>query len=434
MRIVLAALAAAVSLTFGGAPVSAQALRNIQGPAEIPPASYNGRQYVDSRGCVFIRAGFGGRTTWVPRVNRSRQAFCSSRNRPSLSASQLAAIRASQQGPSSEAGGRQPQATTTATAQATRPQRQPQRVVRVAPRTVPQTQAPRRVVRRVAPQPQVQTQPVVQAPTQPATQPVRVTRTRPAAERQRGKPQSVHPGDLLRAAARDGAETSPRTRVAAPQPQPVIVAPVTQPVVAQPVNRTTRPVRRGQPQAVHPGDLVRQRRIAAARAANATAQAPVNRRAPVTTYSQTVDPVHGLTVTGPRIDPDVTPQGDAQMALVWTNTVPRRLVKRQVRVRKVAAAPRTRVRTTVSSKSFSPAAGQARARFVQVGTFGNAANAQRTVARFQGRGLPVASRAISRSGRAYKVILLGPFRTGDEAQAGLRAARSAGFQDAFYVK
>ncbi|UWR54154.1 SPOR domain-containing protein [Phaeobacter inhibens] len=71
-RIIASALIAAAS--FGGA--QAQSARTTEAPAEFPPASFEGKQYVDSRGCVFIRAGIDGNVTWVPRVTRSRKQLC----------------------------------------------------------------------------------------------------------------------------------------------------------------------------------------------------------------------------------------------------------------------------------------------------------------------------------------------------------------------
>ena len=55
------------------------ALAQSRMPAEIPPLSYIGTQFVDSKGCAFIRAGTGGTVTWVPRIERSREQICNAR-------------------------------------------------------------------------------------------------------------------------------------------------------------------------------------------------------------------------------------------------------------------------------------------------------------------------------------------------------------------
>jgi hypothetical protein len=45
-------------------------------PAELPPADYAGQQYVDSKGCLFLRAGQEGNERWIPRVTREGTPLC----------------------------------------------------------------------------------------------------------------------------------------------------------------------------------------------------------------------------------------------------------------------------------------------------------------------------------------------------------------------
>ncbi|MBU2960850.1 SPOR domain-containing protein [Citreicella sp. C3M06] len=74
-RLVIIAFAAA-GLAAGAMPGLAQGIAVIDRPSELPPASFTGRQFVDSRGCVFVRAGFDGAVIWVPRVTRDREQIC----------------------------------------------------------------------------------------------------------------------------------------------------------------------------------------------------------------------------------------------------------------------------------------------------------------------------------------------------------------------
>jgi cell division septation protein DedD len=59
-------------------------------PAEPVPAGFEGREYTDSRGCVFLRSTFGGAVTWTPRYGPDRQPVCD--GTPSVAAPPAAAL------------------------------------------------------------------------------------------------------------------------------------------------------------------------------------------------------------------------------------------------------------------------------------------------------------------------------------------------------
>jgi cell division septation protein DedD len=174
-----------------------------------------------------------------------------------------------------------------------------------------------------------------------------------------------------------------------------------------------------------------------------------------------------------------TLEGDASMKLVWTKTIPRRLIdqrtgrdmtarlplvfpftnqarqqrelgkvtlfrrdgkvvkrvqrnlrsKTRVRREQPAAVARAKPAPVLAPRAQQPV--RTNGRYVQVGTFGVPANAQRTALRLQSAGLPTRISAMTRNGKRYQLVLAGPFSNqGGLAQA-LRVARSQGFSDAF---
>jgi cell division protein FtsN len=68
---------------------------------------------------------------------------------------------------------------------------------------------------------------------------------------------------------------------------------------------------------------------------------------------------------------------------------------------------------------------------VQVGTYGDPANAERAAARLRSLGLPVGFANITRNGQALQVVAAGPFSDVAALRSALNAARSAGYGDAF---
>jgi len=82
----------------------------------------------------------------------------------------------------------------------------------------------------------------------------------------------------------------------------------------------------------------------------------------------------------------------------------------------------------VSTRSAPQATGH---RYVQVGTYGDPANAERAAARLRAMGLPVGLANITRNGQALRVVAAGPFADAGALGSALNAARAAGYGDAF---
>ncbi len=430
-------MAVTIGLLFATTTANTQTLRSDNGPAEQPPASFKGSQYVDSKGCVYIRAGSGAPVSWVPRVNRSRKVFCSPRNKPSLSATQLAAISGqpatrvkapvvkAKPAPKLAKVAVAPAAPVKKLVVQQPPKKvttfeKPALVKRPAKKVVKQT----RVVRQqaplvITPQPAAPRKSVVQRPVKQTF--AQNTGTAGGRFAVRNGPQAVHPADVIS----QGRVSNTITTANAPRLKSVRGFSAEQ-------RRGFRnlAVRNG-PQAVHPGDAIR--------AANAglVQQQAVRSNKQRTPFKNGKDPIHKITVFKSTIGSDVTSRGDAQMEKIWTNTVPRRLItKTRAKEFVVPAVTKQQDIFRVSSKSSIkvPKSAKLKARYVQIGTFGDMVNAKKTITWFQKRGQKVSTRAIKRRGKNYRVIFLGPFKSNTQAENAMASAKSAGYRDAFFVR
>ncbi len=64
----------AAAMACTGAMAAAQT--NGLAPENLPPESFDGREFVDSAGCTFLRSTFGGEVVWVPRYGDDREPVC----------------------------------------------------------------------------------------------------------------------------------------------------------------------------------------------------------------------------------------------------------------------------------------------------------------------------------------------------------------------
>ncbi|KII17731.1 SPOR domain-containing protein [Phaeobacter sp. S60] len=429
-RIIASALIAAAS--FGGA--HAQSARTTEAPAEFPPASFEGKQYVDSRGCVFIRAGIDGTVTWVPRVTRSRKQLCG------FEPTQVAAA------PSA------PKATSTPA---------PELI------TLPADQRANGAEITVA----EQSTPPVAASTAPRS----VTTTKP----QRSAVRQAKP---VRTAASTG--PVPRQRpllddaYRPPAAAPTVISqgygrcPGASALSQQYINQTGN-VRCG-PQGgsnrlssvLDPNTRVVPKHVYQERALSRGLKVPegyrqawgddrLNPRRAEMSLGGVLARANGGVPAGyvrvarqERYNPNRGPQGTA----IWTRTVPREGIRRPVdrpvvtlsaRQRTDAVAQDDILVTRLSTRS-QPLAGTtprreakaamsapvAPSRYVRAATLADVTQAEAVAQRLRQKGLPVRLGRVNRKGQTLQVVLAGPFTGGEAAQSALSKVRAAGFAGA----
>lgn len=317
-------------MSLGGA-ADAQTLRTDIGPAERPPASFRGKQYVDSKGCVYIRAGSGTRVTWVPRVNRKRQLYCSANNKPSLNAQQLAKISGQ---PATKVI--KPAAQTVATKPV-----KTQQVATTTPAAIqPVNTTPKRRKKGLFGGALFKKQPATATPTVTVQTPAKVATATPRKAVVPRRTKERYPSDAIRTQV-PVFQGGSGYNIAASRPvnsTPVIqggtqynIAPTTaeRPARARTsvrgfslfARRKNRSALRGT-QDIHPADLIKSQRAAGTFEQSALTARP---KKPVVRVR---DPIHNLVVYPVAIDADITARGNAQMAMVWSNTVPMTLVQK----------------------------------------------------------------------------------------------------------
>lgn len=375
LRVVAAALMSACLAL----PVAAQA----RGPAEQPPADFGGRQFVDSRGCLYLRAGIGDRTMWVPRIGNDRRPMCD-------------------------------QAPTFGTRPAPPPVRD---VAAPAPAPAP---APRA-------EPRVGTIPVPAAAPRPP-RPV-ATPTPVAAE-------AAAPGEAAIAAALQNfcRNRTGRFNVrVAGQPRQIECrrpASASAAQVAAPSPAPAPAARAPSAPAPDMQDLLQRYCIG-------LPSGPFT----VTVGGQAVrlqcSGSEGRTgALAPRV---AAPSGTAVAAATAPVMVPRgfRPVWDDGRLNPNRGLPAPAAPDIAATRaSVAPVAvphtpgGAVSGRYVQVGAFGVPENAARAVARVQAAGLPVSTQVVTRQGRPLRMVMAGPLDPGGAARA-LGILRAAGYADAY---
>ena len=469
LKIATVALCATVLV---GSFAGAQSLRAVSGPSELPPPGFKSDQYVDSRGCVFIRAGFGGVDTWVPRVGNNRKPVCG----------QKASVAAAVPAPAPAVAAPSAPVVVAAKPVAVAPVAVAPAAIAVTPVPVvaaagPAVRAPARsaipaasylparvasaAAAPAAPSGRMKVQLVANAAQCPG--PVEATAERQLSDGRRvvgcGATRGGTPVFLL-VAARKPAAVQPA--VAAPVQVAAALPQVVAPIRATPAARTSparaaAPAQCGGLDRINQLYLVDDGRLVVKCGKGSTylvvgradlTGSIVGQGGAAATPAPTARVPNGykLAWNDGRLSTTRGSQsaaGDAAMRLVWTDDTPRRLIDRSsgkdvtmdfayldYPFTSLADQQAGTVRLSAMNAP-KPAAPPVSGRFVQVGSFGVAANAAKAAAGLQAAGLQVQMSSMTRNGKTLQIVLAGPFDTAAALSAGLAKTRASGFADAF---
>lgn len=423
---------AILAAVLGSASLQAQSVSQIGGPANAPPPGFKGQQFVDNRGCVFLKAGFGGQSSWVPRVGRDRKAMCGfpptgTQARIEIATAEDMAKPATQAAPVMAE-----KPTVMAAVEPVMPVVRAQPVYAapmVQPRPVyvppaPSVVAAAPVVRQPAPYVEAAPRGTYEtvATAGPGRGQVGCYESAPVAERVKLR----SGGTAVVCTRGDGTMTGWRPPVYARSAGAGTA--LTDPVVASTGGKQ--------------------------RSTGGYAGGDMGQSGYANTYANARDeqvqsPPKGYKMAwdDDRLNPNRgkgTLAGWQDQEQVWTHDIPAQLQsdqkpgKRQKKVVYVQKGSQVVVSTKgqaatapVQKKQVSKKPAAKGGAYIQVGTFGVPANADGAASRLQGAGLPVARAKITSGGKAMQIVLAGPFSTAEDAQVALSMARRAGFGDAF---
>ncbi len=409
MRAVNAVLTGAIALammTGLSTGAGAQTLRASSGPAETPPSSFTGQSYVDSRGCMYIRAGYDGNVSWIPRVTRGRIQVCG--QKPSLGGRAAKTAKTTI---------KTPRIATVTTALGTPPARTKRKKINWN-----WFGAPRKTKVKIA----TVRAPVLASKLKPKTRIVTIAPSSPRNTRNvriRTTPQAVHPADYYN--GRLGRNGVAGQTVQVTRAQPYVLPAGYKSLLAPDIANARRGI------------------------GTAQGQAQMDLLWTQTTPRRLIDVTTGrdMTVQLAQIKYPYTSVTASTRSFVvaGTTSVHRKHKKKRpldaasplnmIEVDDVSAFdPTVKSRIPKIELKAAAMAEAAAFRFVQVATFGVSANASRTIARFNTDGISAVSRPYTRKGKVYAIVMLGPFKDGGALKSALASARGAGFSDAFYVK